>query len=991
MPRRFLTDEDEKKYVQSVNGETPDETGNVKIPLDGYVKSVNGVAPDKNGNVEITIPEGGDVDLTGYVQSVNGATPDENGNVDVTISDEQIGSAVSAYLDEHPETVTAVQDGSITEEKLSADVRAKLNTGGGYILGNTTQAEGSASFAEMFQKVKNEVMLDYMGNINKIPVIAYTDPHGALNASTSIVGVFETVADLVNWNDISKVISLGDCVAQAWKDASDIPWLACTELENMVTTQAPIPLEKQLNVFGNHDRMTWDSSANTYGEPISDQSCLQQYFRNITAHRRSNNGWFTVEDGYFNVKYIVTSAYEDTSAKFASTAQFDFLISELGKDDGYDVVLIAHELYNPDYNGRVFPTTGDMIAKVSAENDNSYGMGLDVGAILTARRNKTAGTFTDASGVVHDFDFSGCKTELLCSLHGHTHYETYNYVNDSYLNVALSPMTFSNRWMFFCLIDRENQKLKVWKMPTASSLSEYTYEKYEIPFDVSDRESFTIKAKLLNCTVFNTSITIKEGQPYSQYVKASSGYSLGDVLVTMDDTDVTADCYDATTGLIHIESVSGDIVVKAVDSTGDISQNFYAVTAHFAAQTGYVSKTPGNDAFTLQSTVVGDDGSYAINEMRAANGYLPKLSVVMGSEDITHDVSTWSRARVTVSISPVTDDVIITMDATPVEYLQAVINADGTEEESAEWYTSEYLDVSMYDSLSVQQYNMGTWYVALYDANKEFVTRLTAGTIYIGANVKYIRLVATCTNCAIIDKRESVSYAIDATSIADGLAATNADTSIKAGSSYENIISISSEEIISKTVTVTMGGTDITSDVYSDGRIYIPYVTGDIVITTAAIKEIMYEVQDLALDGTEVDTGIALMDVDKDYSIVVDFTLTTAANVFGNYVSTNAIQLDVNGNKMRGFFSGTWSQSTIPAANVRCKAVLTHTAGSGVGKWTMASSSVSALTYEATATRSVLSAYTIKLGSGSVGTINDFKIYGRVLTDEEVAEYVTFE
>ena len=59
--------------VKSINGVSPDESGNVEIALDG-VKSVNGMLPDESGNVEIK--EGG-------VKSVNGEEPDEKGNVQI--------------------------------------------------------------------------------------------------------------------------------------------------------------------------------------------------------------------------------------------------------------------------------------------------------------------------------------------------------------------------------------------------------------------------------------------------------------------------------------------------------------------------------------------------------------------------------------------------------------------------------------------------------------------------------------------------------------------------------------------------------------------------------------------------------------------------------------------------------------------------------------------------------------------------------------------
>lgn len=66
---------------------------------------------------EVTLPSG-----TGTVTSVNGNAPDENGNVEVEVgqpTDEQISAAVNTYLDNHPESMTTVEDGAITESKLA--------------------------------------------------------------------------------------------------------------------------------------------------------------------------------------------------------------------------------------------------------------------------------------------------------------------------------------------------------------------------------------------------------------------------------------------------------------------------------------------------------------------------------------------------------------------------------------------------------------------------------------------------------------------------------------------------------------------------------------------------------------------------------------------------------------------------------------------------------------------------------------------------------
>lgn len=68
------------------------------------------------------IPDyGGNVDLTGVVKSVNGQTPDESGNVEIetnTPSDEQIAAAVNKWLDEHTEATTTVKWGNISAGEI---------------------------------------------------------------------------------------------------------------------------------------------------------------------------------------------------------------------------------------------------------------------------------------------------------------------------------------------------------------------------------------------------------------------------------------------------------------------------------------------------------------------------------------------------------------------------------------------------------------------------------------------------------------------------------------------------------------------------------------------------------------------------------------------------------------------------------------------------------------------------------------------------------
>lgn len=75
--------------VKSVNGSTPDASGNVNLPQVSGVTSVDGVGADSNGNVPLNavksvngiMPTNGNVNV-GTVRTVNGRAPDLNGAVD---------------------------------------------------------------------------------------------------------------------------------------------------------------------------------------------------------------------------------------------------------------------------------------------------------------------------------------------------------------------------------------------------------------------------------------------------------------------------------------------------------------------------------------------------------------------------------------------------------------------------------------------------------------------------------------------------------------------------------------------------------------------------------------------------------------------------------------------------------------------------------------------------------------------------------------------
>lgn len=352
------------------------------------------------------------------------------------------------------------------------------------LVADTSTAYGlSSAYASVLETIRNEWMIEYNGNANKIPVIIHTDQHGRMTNGGNVKGLFKTIGKAFSLHDISKIMNLGDTVSVEWKDADiDHPLLSCRALENYLSTVEAIPFSKRLEVFGNHD--TWyyngyNDEGNAVGTRYpSTQNHLYKYFRNIYKKSNGNNtGYFAVYDDYFNVKYVVVSAYEyqnGTISNRMTSEQIEWIIREFSKDDGYDIVVVSHcPLYWDDVTG-TFPEGAPTTTETLRIADDW------IDALWAGRKNKTSGTVNDSDGGSHTFDFTGCTSNLLCALHGHTHRAGYNYVSDSLLSVAFD--WFEHESMYFCLIDRENRELKVWKF-IGSDSDAPEYLTWTAPFD----------------------------------------------------------------------------------------------------------------------------------------------------------------------------------------------------------------------------------------------------------------------------------------------------------------------------------------------------------------------------------------------------------------------------------------------------------------------------------------------------------------------------
>ena len=304
----------------------------------------------------------------------------------------------------------------------------------------------SADYVAMVQANYDAMMAECLGDYNKIPIIVHTDQHGRIGASNQVM---KLIGDMVNWYEVSKCMNLGDTVPNRFD---------MTTLENYLSaTKDSIPLSKRLDVYGNHD--VWDSDDSQ--KYTVDQKRLSPYFKNIYARRHGNNGYFTVFDDYYNVKYLVISdlEYPDTnySIRRITTAQAKFIVSELSADDGRDVVLVSHvpldsdEVTSRDSTYQAY--SEKFLSDTTAHNSFM--------TMIAARKNKTSGTFTDSEGISHAYDFSNASGDLLMSLHGHAHFEAYRTFENSITEFIFD--WFDGNTFYFAYIDRKEKKFKVWK------------------------------------------------------------------------------------------------------------------------------------------------------------------------------------------------------------------------------------------------------------------------------------------------------------------------------------------------------------------------------------------------------------------------------------------------------------------------------------------------------------------------------------------------
>lgn len=172
-------------------------------------------------------------------------------------------------------------------------------------------------------------------------------------------------------------------------------------------------INNYLPAMGNHEFM----KSSEEGALIADlPTLIASYTPSDGVLGSQTYGYYKVYDDKYNVKWLVGQAHipdSDNSSGFvykATSDQFQWFIDELEANDGYDVIVLNHEPFPGTYHN--VATDADYVYTRTTFN---------LAPILSARKAKQSGTYVDTSDVTHTYDFTGCTSDLLVSLHGHIH------------------------------------------------------------------------------------------------------------------------------------------------------------------------------------------------------------------------------------------------------------------------------------------------------------------------------------------------------------------------------------------------------------------------------------------------------------------------------------------------------------------------------------------------------------------------------------------
>ena len=355
--------------------------------------------------------------------------------------------------------------------------------------------------------------------------------------------------------------------------------------------------------------------------------------------------------------------------------------------------------------------------------------------------------------------------------------------------------------------------------------------------------NYLITKKLSNCTCSNTISSVAKNGSYSTSITANSGYTLGNISITMGGTDITSTAVSGNT--INISNVTGDIVIiaQATVSSGSTPSNTIGNMTYGKGTnvtTGEIIDNPSCWA-TIDPITVEKGTTYTL-KMDATWGWVCSYD---SNDNLVSILSQGSSAN--------PQDITFTTDSTKIRYgcydpnktltycnLTEVISSETTYN-----ITKNLTNCTL--SNNAVSVTKGSSYTANISANHGYElmnisitmggTNITSsafsgGVINISNVTGDIVIIAQATEI-----RGGIDPVVTAYTITKNLTnctSNNTSANVTKGSSYTSTITANSGYTLGN-ITVTMGGTDMTSTAVSGNKISISSVTGNIVISCIAI------------------------------------------------------------------------------------------------------------------------------------------------------------
>lgn len=312
----------------------------------------------------------------------------------------------------------------------------------------------------------------YRADSDVVPLVLTTDQHSYLDA-THGKPLYDYLSLALKWSEVSASLNMGDVCSNEYSKST---------LDTMIVALSAISTAKQINVAGNHDVIGLTTDADAL------DAMFDTYFNNSAYNdnsRYQHRGFETMIDEAHKIRYVCIGSwyfYDDVNYHYRiSTGAMAWLIETLETQDDYDVIILSHIQPSVGSLNEIFPAVdGRQYETVQIRTFSGtacVGYDVPINQIIAARKNKTSGTITDAEGVVHSYNFSGCTSDILCSIHGHTHIDWINYLG-GIPAIVFDAYRYDKCPFYLFNVDRTNECVDVWKIE-----NDGTIQTYSVPFE----------------------------------------------------------------------------------------------------------------------------------------------------------------------------------------------------------------------------------------------------------------------------------------------------------------------------------------------------------------------------------------------------------------------------------------------------------------------------------------------------------------------------